>query len=183
MCIPFLLLLALASFASVVAADVTDAGAGGFTVRNVAEIAAPPKTVWAKLVDDVDQWWESSHSFSNEARNLYIDARIGGCFCERLPDGGGVRHLDVLWVAPEEALRLEGGLGPLQGLAIRGPLTFTLEPTEEGTRVEVVYTVAGYAPDGLERWANPVDRVLAAQLRRLERYVETGNASAEKPSP
>ena len=54
-----------------------------------------------------------------DAKNLSIDARPGGCFCEKLPNGGGVEHARVVYVAPREVLRLSGALGPLQGVGCR----------------------------------------------------------------
>ena len=71
-------------------------------------------------------------------------------------------------VAPREALRLEGGLGPLQRLGAGGALSFThkREPSG-GARVVAEYAVSGYAPAGLDELAGAVDQVLGAQLARF----------------
>ena len=50
-------------------------------------------------------------------------------------------------------------------------MSFNLEATEQGTRLDYRYVVNGR---GVEEWAEPVDRVQGGQLARLKRYVETG---------
>ncbi len=60
-----------------------------------------------------------SHIFGSAA-NLSLEARAGGCWCERLADGGSVEHLRVLLVSPGRMLRMRGALGPFQGLAVDG---------------------------------------------------------------
>jgi uncharacterized protein YndB with AHSA1/START domain len=170
-------------------AAVLDSADHGFTVQNTVEVAAAPGPVYAALVQRVGAWWSSDHTFSGDAANLSIDPRPGGCFCERLPDGGGVIHLTVVYADPGKLLRLRGGLGPLQGTSAAGSLTFALSPVEgsEGqtpedrTRVELTYQVGGYLPDGLDGWAAAVDGVLAEQLGRLARYAETGSPEPARP--
>ncbi len=50
-------------------------------------------------------------------------------------------------------------------------MSFNLEATEQGTRLDYRYVVNGR---DVEEWAEPVDRVQGGQLDRLKRYVETG---------
>lgn len=175
-------LVLLGAFGRPAAAEVVDAAAGGFTVAHEVEVSASPEVVYRALTDEVARWWNPSHTFSGDAANLRIEARPGGCFCEDLP-GGGVQHLEVVYAKPGEQLRLRGGLGPLQGLAVSGTLTFQLTAGEETTTVALTYAVAGYLPDGLAGWAGPVSGVLEQQLDRLERYVETGSPEAPEPEP
>lgn len=159
---------------SMCAAEVVDSAAAGFTVRTALTIKAAPEEVYSRTIR-VGDWWNSSHTFSGDARNLSIDPKPMGCFCERLPQQGGVQHMYVVFLAPGKNLRLVGGLGPLQGVPGNGALTFTYSPVAEGTRLEVVYTFSGYAPQGLSTWAPQVDAVIAEQIARLKTYVETGN--------
>lgn len=156
------------------AAEVIDTAAGGFTVRTVVDIAASPQIVYTKLSEQIGSWWDSAHTYSGDAARLSIDPRPGGCFCERL-DGGGVQHMEVVYAQPATRLRLQGGLGPLQGEAVTGRLTFEFEETGEGTRLSLVYKVVGYVPTGLAAWAAPVDGVLTQAVARLKRFVETGS--------
>ena len=167
------------SFPIALAADVADQAPNGFTIRISTIIrAAPPEVVYAKLVHNVGDWWSSAHTASNDSHNLTIDDKIMGCFCEKLPYGGGVRHAEVIMVMPNKLLVLSGALGPLQKFGATGTLTIVLEPMHKDTHVEMVYAVGGYLPDGLNVWAAPVNKVLTEQLGRLRRYVETGSPTA-----
>jgi len=147
-------------------ADVVDAGAGGFTVKLVRHVAAPPAAVYATAVA-VDRWWSSDHTFSGDAAKLSIDARPGGCWCEALP-GGGVRHMEVVYAAPGKLLRFTGGLGPLQAMAASGSMTWEFAAAGDGADVTWTYAVAGYRPGGLDALAVHVDAVLAEQIDRLK---------------
>ena len=92
---------------------------------------------------------------------------------------GSVAHMTVVFVERDSVLRMIGGLGPLQAMAVNGSMTFTLAQTDNGaTRLEYEYAVGGYSPEGLEGIAEPVDGVQLEQLRRLQRFVETGNPAA-----
>jgi len=161
------------AWASSVRADVVDSSAGGFTVKTVVQISAPAATVYRAIIERVWAWWEPSHTFSGNASNLSIDATPGGCFCEKLPNGGGVRHMTVVYVDPGKLLRLTGGLGPLGELAVTGTMTLKLTEAAGKTAVEMTYRVGGYSPGGLDGVAKPVDGVLTTQLQRLKRFVET----------
>jgi uncharacterized protein YndB with AHSA1/START domain len=148
-------------------AEVRNLSAGGFTVALERDIAAAPKDVYAALTGRVSNWWESSHSWSGDSANLYVDATPGGCFCERLENGGWVEHLRVIYLAPGRELRLRGSLGPLMDLGLVGTMIWRLEPTEAGTRFLWQYVVQGHMDGGFEQLAPVVDRVNATQLERL----------------
>ena len=53
-----------------------------------------------------------------------------GCWCEKLPNGGGVRHMQVVNVMPGKMLVMTGGLGPLQSMAATGSMSFKLSRRE-----------------------------------------------------
>ncbi len=171
--------LALAAAAALGAptarAAVVESAPGGFTVRTTATIAAAPQEVYRRMVEDVGRWWSPEHTFSGRASNLFIEGRPGGCFCERLPAAGGVRHMVVVFADPPKTLRMQGGLGPLQALAVTGTMTWTFAPKGPGTELQLLYTVGGYRPGGLEAVAPTVDAVLAQQVARLKQFVETGS--------
>lgn len=154
-------------------AEVTDSAAGGFTIKLTVTVAAPAAKAWAALIEPRG-WWDKNHTFSGDAANLSLDPAPGGCFCEKLPAGGGVRHLTVVYSDPHKLLRLTGGLGPLQDLAVAGVMTWKLTDTAGKTTLELTYKAGGYAPTGLAALARPVDGVLAEQLARWKRKVETG---------
>ena len=154
-------------------ASATEATPSGFVVRHTTTVGAPPRRVYDALVQ-IGSWWSSGHTFSGDARNLSLDARPGGCFCEKLKDGGGLEHMRVIHVAPGEMLRLSGALGPLQASGLAGSLTWALKAAPRGTTVELSYSVGGFFPGGLDKNATAVSAVLDEQLKRFTRFVETG---------
>ena len=166
--VPLILVLAAAGPA---AAEVKSVAPNGFEVASMTTIAAPPDRVYAAL-GEVGHWWDPSHTFSRDAANLSLELRAGGCFCERLKDGGSVQHMQVVYAAPGAGLRLRGALGPLQVEGVDGTLSWTLKPAEGGTGVTQSYVVGGYIRSGMEQWAPRVDRVLDEQLQRLKSFVE-----------
>jgi uncharacterized protein YndB with AHSA1/START domain len=166
-------LISIALLSSTARADVADSAAGGFTVKATVTVAAPAAKAWAALVD-VRGWWDKAHTWSGDAANLSLEAAPGGCFCEKLAGGGGVRHMTVVYVEPTKLLRLTGGLGPLQDLAVAAVMTLKLTEAQGKTTLELIYKVGGYAPSGLAGLAKPVDGVLGEQIARWKRKVETG---------
>ena len=160
-------------------AAVVDSTQAGFLVRSEAVVGAAPDSVYRALVRRIGDWWDAEHTFSGDSHNLSLDATPGGCFCESLPQGGGVRHLTVVFASPGRRLRLIGALGPLQGAGVAGSLTWSLSPAPGGTRVELDYSVGGYYPGGLATLAPAVDTVLGEQLTRLKRFVETGRPASK----
>ena len=160
-------------------AAVVDSTQVGFLVRSEATVHAAPDSVYRALTGRIGAWWDSEHTFSGDSRNLSLDATPGGCFCESLPGGGGVRHLTVIFASPPRSLRLVGALGPLQGAGVAGSLTWSLSPAPDGTKVSVEYSVGGYFPGGLPSLAPAVDAVMGGQLLRLMRFVETGRVDSK----
>ena len=152
-------------------AEVKSVAPNGFEVAAAATVTASPDRVYAAL-GEVARWWDPAHTFSRDAANLSIDLRAGGCFCERLRNGGSVQHLIVVYAAPGTGLRLRGALGPLQAEGVDGALAWTLKPAEGGTSVMLSYVVGGYIRGEMEKWAPRVDRVLDEQLQRLKSFVE-----------
>jgi len=179
-----LALLILLSFVpALLNAEVVDQAPNGFTIRNAMVIRAAPEVVYSALVHNVGDWWSSQHTFSNDSHRLSIDDKVMGCFCEKLPDGGGVRFAEIITVMPNKMLVMKGALGPLQKFGDTGTLTLVLQPLNKDTRVQLIYAVGGYLPDGLNTWAAPVDKVLTEQLTRLKNYVETGNPERAAKQP
>lgn len=153
--------------------EILYASSEGFGVGYTTQIAASRAAVYDALVNGVGSWWEPSHTHSGDARNLSIDDRAGGCFCEQSGIDLSVRHAEVIFAQPGHILRLKGALGPLQELSVNGIMTIKLSPDDSGTRMEMIYRVGGYHPDGLgEDWAAAVDGVLTVQMERLKKYVE-----------
>jgi hypothetical protein len=161
------------------AAEIADSAANGFTYKATLNFQAAPDTVYQRLIS-IGNWWGSDHTFSGDARNLSLDPKPMGCWCEKLPNGGGVRHMQVVMAMPGKMLVMTGGVGPLQSIAATGSMSFKLSPYQGGTRLEVTYAVVGYLPTGINAWAAPVNDVLTAQFARFKNYVETGDPEPKK---
>src|SRR5271170_1909049 len=162
--------------ASLAPAEIIESGLGGFTVRTTLQIKAAPDEVYRKLMHDIGDWWNPMHTFSGDSHNLRIEDRPGGCFCEKLPNDGFTRHLEVITAVPGNRMVLIGALGPLQTLAATGTMQFVFTASGGGTKLDVIYAVTGYLPKGMDTWAILADMMLAEQFTRLKSYVETGHA-------
>jgi hypothetical protein len=154
---------------------VADFAPGGFTVKLALNVTAAPDDVYRKLVRNIGDWWEAGHTFSGNPHNLSIEDKPGGCFCEKLASGGGVRHMQVIYADPGKRLILSGGLGPLQTLAVTGTMTIEISPLNGGAKLGVTYAVAGYPPASMNTLAPIVDGVLTSQFNRLKNYAEHGD--------
>jgi hypothetical protein len=164
-----------AGFAGVGTGDVLDSAANGFSIKIGINIHASAAQIYDGLVHHIGDWWSSDHTVSNDSHNLSIDDKPMGCFCEKLPNNGGVRHADVIMVMPDKMLVMSGALGPLQRAGAIGTLSFVIQPIHTVTRLEVTYNVGGYMSGGLNTWADTVNKVLTEQVTRLKNYVETGS--------
>ena len=162
--------------------EVADSSANGFTLKSTIAISAAPDEVYRLLVHNVGDWWDSAHTYSGDAHNLSIEEKPMGCFCEKLANRGGVRHMEVVHFAPGKTLAMTGALGPLQNIAAAGNMRIDLSAAPGGTKLDLTYAVIGYTPKGMNTWAAPVDSVLAAQFVRLKAYAE-GGANALKAPP
>jgi uncharacterized protein YndB with AHSA1/START domain len=170
-----LALVASAAFSPSVHAEVVDAQPNGFQVKRVAVLNAPADKVYAALSQPA-QWWSKDHTWSGAATSLSLAPMAGGCFCEKLPNGGSVMHMTVVFAQPGLGLRLAGALGPLQMSGATGHLGWTLAEKDGKTTLTQTYDVGGYMKGGLDKIAPGVDHVLSEQFDRLKAYVETGKA-------
>jgi hypothetical protein len=162
--------------------EVMDSAANGFTVKTTLMIAASPDDVYRRLIHNVGDWWDAEHSFSGDSHNLSIEEKPMGCFCEKLPNQGSVRHMEVVFLAPGKAVGLSGALGPLLSIAEAGSMNIRFAAAEGGTKLDVTYAVTGYLAKGMNTWAAAVDAVVTQQFARLKAYAEKGDAGL-KPGP
>ena len=169
----------VAGLAAPAAARVVAAVPQGFEVVETVEVAATPAQAYATLAQ-VGRWWNGEHSYSGDAANMRLEPRPGGCLCERMKDGGAIEHMRVVYAQPNRILRLQGGLGPLQEEGAAGTLTWSIKPAGSGAEITQRYVVGGYVRSGMEKLAPLVDGVMAEQLTRLKRFLDTGDAGAGK---
>ncbi|MFN3989333.1 MAG: SRPBCC family protein [Erythrobacter sp.] len=169
---------ALAAAAVPAAAEVTKIHPSGFIVRHEVVVEADTKATWLALISP-DGWWRKEHTWSGDPANLSLTPSAGGCFCERIPEvdepgrftlEGSVEHMRVIQSYPESALRMRGGLGPLQSEPVNGILTIAIStPDKGGTRLVWEYNVAGYMRYEIPVISRAVDGVIAVQAEALGR--------------
>jgi uncharacterized protein YndB with AHSA1/START domain len=173
-----LILIACALAPTWLAAEVLDSSASGFTVKETLTIQAAPQAVYDKVFH-IGEWWNPAHTFSQDSHNLSLDAKAGGCLCEKLPNGGSAKHMDVVRVAPGSTIVLHGALGPMQTMAVSGSMLIQLTPAGGATKLEITYAVAGYSANGMSSLAGVVDTVLLGQFTRLKNFIEHGDPAAK----
>jgi hypothetical protein len=164
--------LILAVAATPASAEVVNSSANGFEVRETTSLDVPPGEAFAAF-SRVGSWWSGQHSFSGNAANLSLALEPGGCFCERLPNGGGAQHLRVAFIDQGKRVVLTGSLGPLMFLATTGVMDVTFQPSGSGTRIVLDYRAAGFFNGGADKIAPAVDGVLGEQMTRLKAYTAT----------
>jgi hypothetical protein len=152
-------------------AEVIGVASNGFEIHQTVHVGASADKAYAALLTPA-RWWNSQHTFSGSAANLTLDARAGGCWCETLADGGSVEHLRVVYVAPGKALRLRGALGPFQGLAVDGAMTWSVKSGANGSDITLTYVVGGYNKDGFDALSKAADQVLGDQIERLRKFID-----------
>lgn len=160
------LALALLAAAPAAQARVTAVGSSGFSVQHEVRLSAAPAAAWARLIQP-RLWWSPDHTFGHDSARLSLSPQAGGCFCETLPEGGSVEHMHVVYAAPGKALRMTGGLGPLQAVPVSAVMTVTLKPDGAGTALSLRYDVSGPLPGEPAQIAAAVDGVLREQVERL----------------
>jgi hypothetical protein len=111
---------------------------------------------------------------TDDAKNLSLDLKAGGCFCERW-ESSSVEHARVVAAMPGALLRLHGALGPLQEMAVFGSLSFALKADGAGTVLTMTYRVSGDSQHQLDRLESAVAGVIESQITRLERFIEAGS--------
>lgn len=153
----------MASFSA--QADVINKGEHGFSLRITSEVDAKPDDVYQQFLR-IHEWWIADHTWFGDANNLTLEAKAGGCFCEK-SEGREVLHMLVSFVLPNQEIKWLGGLGPLQGMGLHGAMSWRFEPSAQGTQIIQTYNVSGYTTGGLQALAPIVDQVQSQQQAAL----------------
>lgn len=155
----------LVGLAAPAGAEIVKRGTEGFIIRHEGVAPGAPDATWAALVD-WGGWWPAGHSYSRDSANFELEVEPDGELEEVWP-GGQVLHGSVLAALPDRLLRLHAPLGPLQALPVNAVLEVSFAPDPKGTRVNLVYHVAGPAAANAGRYADAVDKVFAEAFPRL----------------
>ncbi|MDP1979520.1 hypothetical protein [Undibacterium sp.] len=160
-------------------AEVVNISSNGFLVRHEVQLNIPPEEAYELLVN-VGSWWNPSHTYTLNTKNLNIDARPGGCFCEKYPNGGGVQHMSVVHAAPGKALRMTGALGPMQAHGLAGSMSWdfiaqkTADNNQALSKLVLTYSVGGYMTGSFDKMAPMVNGMLGEQITRYKNLANTG---------
>lgn len=149
-------------FSAVAQAKVVITSDNNFIIEH--EVVVPINALDSyRLLGKPSLWWNSGHTWSGDARNMSLQLKAGGCFCETWKSNS-VMHAQVITAQPGAALRMQGALGPLQDMAVTAVLTFSLKQEQSGTRVQLRYRVRGIDSHQLAGLDAAVDSVLGEQL-------------------
>ena len=168
--------IGLATLAVPTAAKIVATSESGFVTKASADVAATPRETWLALIKP-SVWWNDAHTWSADASNMTLVPSAGGCFCEKIPGEGDIpldgsaQHAVVVQAVPDRALRLRGGLGPLQAVPATGVLTVTLSEIDGGTRIDWEYNVGGPMGFEIDQISKAVDGVMNQQLLGLRDHL------------
>jgi hypothetical protein len=163
---------ALGLLVGVARAEVAATSSTGFTVVERRDVHATPADLGPALAA-VSAWWNEAHTFSHKASNLSLATAAGSCFCERWATGS-VQHAQVIY-ADTGVVRLLGALGPLQGLAVQGVLSFRLAEAEKPGApnvLEITYRIGGGEAADMQRWPALVDKMMSDTADHLAKYLD-----------
>ena len=157
--------------ASPAAAELVSADARGFELSTSVNLVVPVPQAYAAF-GRVGAWWNDDHTYSGKGANMRLALQPGGCFCETIPKGGGVEHMRVAVVQPNERIVMTGGLGPLLYQAANGVMEVKFERVAGGSKVTMVYRAAGFAKADAQKMAPLVDAVLGEQMKRYRAFAD-----------
>jgi hypothetical protein len=164
-----LILGAIALVSTSASAEVVSASSNGFEVRQTVNLVVPPVAAFDAF-RNIGAWWDPEHTYSGDSANLSLALVPGGCFCERLPKGGGIEHMRVTYIEPGKHVVLTGALGPLLYEAVTGVMDVQVKTIAGGAQLTLDYKAAGFAKGGADKLAPAVDSVLAGQMKRYRAY-------------
>ncbi|MBX6750158.1 MAG: SRPBCC domain-containing protein [Micromonosporaceae bacterium] len=135
-------------------------------VRQSIFVELPADEAFRLFTDGIGQWWPLDEGFSyggNRARDIFLEARVGGRFYERFVDGDELQVGTVVSCTPPHTIVFTWR-SPDWAAETEVEVTFT--PATGGTTVELVHRgFERLGPDGptmARRWANGWPRVIAA---------------------
>ncbi len=163
-----ILLIALSLIAISAQAKVLDKAANGFTIEISVETEASAEQAYQQFLN-VGDWWNSDHTWFGDAKKMYIEPNVNGCFCE-IDGAKQAIHMTVSYIVPNKEVRMIGGLGPLQMMGIHGGMLWKFEPQENGKlKITHRYQVTGYSKDGIDKLAEIVNQVQTIQVKGLQK--------------
>lgn len=166
----FALSVAILFFASSLSAKVLSKSPSGFQLSISTPIEKPVEDVYQQFLA-VGDWWEDDHTWFGDSSKMSIDPRVNGCFCEIDADKQAL-HMTLSYVEPNKEIRMLGGLGPLQMMAVHGAMSWQFKRIENGTELVLTYTVTGFDGMELDKITDIVDQVQQTQINNLKALLE-----------
>ena len=102
-----------------------------------------------------------------------------GCFCEKLPNRGSVRHMEVVFLARGRRSAWPARLDRSNRSPQTGACVSSLRRRKVARNSKSFTQWRGYVPAGMQTWAAPVDSVLTEQFTRLKNFIERGDPAAK----
>ena len=111
-------------------------------------IDAPPKRVWASLLD-IANWFGFDGSGAPAGVKRKLDARVGGHFVAEFPDGTVSLYTTITHMEPGKLLRMAGPMG-MSHVPTNNVFIFELQPRgKNGTLLRFCQRTFGYLTPGV----------------------------------
>ena len=167
----FKLTLIILMFSNTLNADVVSVDQNGFALHIERTVSVDADMAYQQFVIPAE-WWNSNHTYSGDAKNLKMDAKAAGCFCEYF-DNKQVLHMLITYVDPGTEIRMVGGLGPLQMMGLSGGMSWKFEHIGNNqTKITQHYQVSGRIEGDSAALAKIVNEVQTQQLELLVKRLE-----------
>ena len=130
-----------------------------------------PTQIFDAATGNISGWWD--HSFSENPKKFFIEAKPGGGFWEIFDDeGNGVLHATVIYAQRGKMIRFDGPLG-LSGRAVQIVTTYEFsEVSKDSTLMKVSVHGSGEMEEGMPAIVEKVWEHFI--FERFKPYIESG---------
>jgi len=142
-----------------------------FSFDKEVKLPGTPIQIFDASTGDISGWWD--HSFSENPKKFFIEAKPGGGFWEIFDnEGNGVLHATVIYSNRPEMIRFDGPLG-LSGRAVQIVTTYEFsEAGKDSTLMKVSVHGSGELEEGM---LGIVEKVWEHFIfERFKPYIEAG---------
>ncbi len=142
-----------------------------FAFNKEVTLPGTPEQIFDAATGDISGWWD--HSFTENPKKLFIEAKPGGGFWEIFDDeGNGVLHATVIYSQRGKMIRFDGPLG-LSGRAVQIVTTYEFsESGKDSTLMKVSVHGSGEMEEGMPAIVEKVWEHFI--FERFKPYIESG---------
>ncbi len=143
-----------------------------FSFEKIVTLPGSPTQIFDDATGDISRWWD--HSFSQNPKKLFLEAKPGGGFWEIFDDeGNGALHATVIYSERPKMIRFDGPLG-LSGRAVQIVTTYEFTPVDkDSTLMKVSVHGSGEMEEGLSKIVEKVWEHFI--FERFKPFVEAKN--------